>query len=154
MKTKVLCVCLGNICRSPLAQGILQAKALAAGLELEVDSAATSGWHAGDAPDARAIVAARLNGYCIEKQVARRLSVNDYANFDLIIAMDEMNRQDIEAIRPEGSTVPVVLMSSFGSQGAPEEIPDPYYTGQFNPVIALLESCADGLVDQLLAERQ
>ena len=139
--------CLGNICRSPLAEGIVRLKAQNAGLELELDSAGTGGWHVGDPADARAVVAARLKGYNIENQISRQIGVGDFA-------MDETNRQDIEALRPSGSTVPVVLMSSFAREQVSVEVPDPYYTGKFEPVIAMLETCADALVSQLLAARQ
>ena len=154
MTKRLLFACLGNICRSPLAEGIVRAKAQDAGLELEIDSAGTSGFHAGNPPDARAIVAARIKGYDIEGQTSRMFIAGDFAAFDLIVAMDETNRQDIEALRPSGSTVPVVLMSSFASGAVPIEVSDPYYTGKFEPVIAVLETCADALVSQLLAERQ
>ncbi|WP_394196115.1 low molecular weight protein-tyrosine-phosphatase [Litoreibacter albidus] len=154
MKKSVLFVCLGNICRSPLAEGIFKAKSKDAGLDVIVDSAATGGWHIGEPPDARAIVAARLRGYSIEGQVARRVSVVDFETSDLIVAMDETNRQDIEALRPPGSTTPVVLLSSFGPPDGPSEVPDPYYTGKFDPVISMVEGCADALVSQLLTERQ
>ena len=154
MKQRVLFACLGNICRSPLAEGIVRAKAQGAGLELEIDSAGTGGWHIGQPPDARAIVAARLKGYNIEGQISRRIGANDFEAFDLIIAMDETNRQDIEALRPSGSVVPVVLMSSFAPDAVSAEVPDPYYTGKFEPVISQLEKSADALVSQLLAARQ
>ncbi|RLJ60471.1 protein-tyrosine phosphatase [Litoreibacter meonggei] len=154
MSNRLLFACLGNICRSPLAEGIVRAKAQSAGLELEIDSAGTGGWHIGDPPDGRAIVAARLKGYDIENQISRRIGPIDFDAFDLIVAMDETNRQDIEALRPSGSVVPVVLMSSFASGDVPVEVPDPYYTGKFEPVIAMLETCADALVAQLLTARQ
>jgi protein-tyrosine phosphatase len=137
-----------------LAEGIVRAKALGAGLELEIDSAGPGGWHIGQPPDARAIVAARLKGYNIEGQISRRLGASDFEVFDLIIAMDETNRQDIEALRPSGSLVPVVLMSSFAPDAVSAEVPDPYYTGKFEPVISQLEKSADALVSQLLAARQ
>ncbi|SHF05654.1 protein-tyrosine phosphatase [Litoreibacter ascidiaceicola] len=154
MTNKILFACLGNICRSPLAEGIVRLKAQNAGLELELDSAGTGGWHVGDPADARAVVAARLKGYNIENQISRKIGAGDFDAFDLIVAMDETNRQDIEALRPSGSTVPVVLMSSFAREQVSVEVPDPYYTGKFEPVIAMLETCADALVSQLLAARQ
>ncbi|TDT75095.1 protein-tyrosine phosphatase [Litoreibacter halocynthiae] len=154
MTRRILFACLGNICRSPLAEGIVRSKAQDAGIELELDSAGTGGWHVGDPADARAVVAARLKGYNIENQISRQIGVGDFDAFDLIVAMDETNRQDIEALRPSGSTVPVVLMSSFAPKQVSVEVPDPYYTGKFEPVIAMLETCADALVSQLLAARQ
>ncbi|SFR56238.1 low molecular weight protein-tyrosine-phosphatase [Litoreibacter janthinus] len=149
MINKILFACLGNICRSPLAEGIVRAKLQNAGLELEVDSAGTSAWHRGNPPDARAIVAARVKGYSIEDQISRVITAKDFQAFDLIVAMDETNRQNIEDLRPEGATVPVVLMSSFAPDDVSAEVPDPYYTGKFDPVIAQLEICADALISQL-----
>ncbi|WP_040816981.1 low molecular weight protein-tyrosine-phosphatase [Litoreibacter arenae] len=154
MNKKLLFACSGNICRSPLAEGILEVKARSAGLSLDIDSAGTDTWHVGKPPDGRAIVAARLKGYNIENQIARAFREKDFAKFDLLIAMDEANRLQMEALRPQGSTVPVVLMSSFAPDAGPTEVPDPYFTGKFEPVIAQLEKCIDALVAQLLTERQ
>lgn len=154
MKKRLLFACKGNICRSPLAEGIVRAKAEDAGLDLTLASAGTGGWHVGNPPDARAIVAARLQGYSIENQIARRVAPTDFVNNDMIIAMDEITRVEIEDMRPEGANVPVVLMSSFAADVVRADVPDPYYTGKFVPVIAQLETCADALVAQLLMERQ
>ncbi len=137
-----------------MAEGILRAKAQDAGLELEIDSAATAGWHVGNPPDARAVVASRIKGYNIEDQMSRRFRSDDFETFDYIIAMDEAIRRDIEAKRPAGKSVPIVLMSSFGPDAEDVDVPDPYYTGKFMPVIALLEGYVDGLVAQLLTDRQ
>lgn len=134
----------------------MRAKAQSAGLDIVVDSAGTGGWHQGDPPDARAIVAARVQGqgYDISAHIARKVSSLDFVAFDLVVVMDEANRLDLLAMRPKGGNVPIVLVSSFGLPDGPREVSDPYYTGKFDPVIKLLETCLDGLIAQLLAERQ
>lgn len=154
MTKRILFACLGNICRSPLAEGILRSKAQAAGLDIVVDSAGTGGWHVGDPPDARAVVAARISGYDIAGQIARSATPEDFDKFDLIAVMDDSNLRDMERLRRNGSATPVVKVTDYAPDSGAQEVPDPYYTGKFMPVIKLLECCADGIVAQLLAERQ
>jgi len=149
----ILVVCMGNICRSPLAEGILHKKLDAAGLDISVDSAGTGSWHVGDAPDARAVVAARLKGYDITGIRARALQRDDFATFDLILAMDQENIRDLENLRPAGNATPVRLITEFGADDRPQEVTDPYYTGKFNHVIETLEASIEGLIDQLRARQ-
>lgn len=154
MTKKVLVVCLGNICRSPLAQAIFQVKADAAGLDMKIDSAGTGAWHLGDPPDARAIVAGRLKGYDLTQMRARQIIDADFRQFDLILTVDHSVTRDVEALRPLGAEGPVHLITQYASGDVPDEVPDPYYTGKFNFVIDLMEQCADGLLDQLRNARQ
>src|SRR5688500_3441085 len=92
---KILMVCLGNICRSPMAEGIIQHKLNERGLKATIDSAGTGGWHAGESPDPRAIQTMRQHGIDISKLGARQFKKNDLSHFDLILAMDETNNMDI-----------------------------------------------------------
>lgn len=100
----VLFVCLGNICRSPLAEGALRAAAVRAGLDLTVDSAGTGGWHAGDPPDRRAQAAARRHGTDISGLRARQVRPEDFRKFDHVFALDRQNLQDLQAIAPADAT--------------------------------------------------
>lgn len=149
MIKRVLFVCNNNVCCSPLAEGILRLRAKQAGLDLIVDSAAASGWHSGEAPDARAIVAAREHGFDISEQLARLLRANDFETAQLIIAMDAECLEYVESLRPEGAEVEITLMRRLASVPSEEDVPDPYYTGQFDPVIAVLEDCMPGLIAYL-----
>src|SRR5690606_36084837 len=97
---KILMVCLGNICRSPLAQGILEANVKRQRMDWTVDSAGTSGWHAGEKPDNRAIDMARKNGINISNQRSRMLTSEDFYQFDFILAMDQKNYNDILQVCP------------------------------------------------------
>ncbi len=147
MIESILFVCLGNICRSPLAEGLCQTAAASAGITLTIDSAGTSGWHTGDPPDPRCIVAAREHGFDISDQRSRVIRSEDFEAFDLILCMDEQNLEDVERRRPAGSTTPVRLLTEFRTDCSPRDVPDPYYTSQFNPVIKIIEDCMPGLLD-------
>lgn len=127
-KASVLMVCLGNICRSPLAEAALRAAAEREGVDIEVDSAGTGDWHIGRAPDPRAqAVAQRLGGLDISQLKARQVSANDFYRFDHIIAMDEANLRDLQAIRPKDPTARLSLMLDHlpGREG--QSVADPYY---------------------------
>jgi len=144
---KVLFVCLGNICRSPLAEGVLRHRAGALGEKgrgILVDSAGTSGWHLGEAPDARAQDAARRRGFDISALRSRQLRPDDFETFDHILVMDRQNLIDAEAVRPEkaGALLRLLLKE--------REVPDPYWGGDshFDSVIDLIE---EGIAE-LLAE--
>ncbi|MDN5288577.1 MAG: low molecular weight phosphotyrosine protein phosphatase [Mucilaginibacter sp.] len=137
-------VCLGNICRSPLAEGIMQHQAAANGLNWEVDSAGTGNWHVGEGPDRRSTRAARSHGIDISKQVCRQFKVSDFDHFDHIFVMDKNNLSDVLSLaRNEHDTQKVKLL--LGDK----VVPDPYYDdNQFEPVFELIEGgCKDIIRD-------
>lgn len=148
---RVLIVCLGNICRSPLAEGIVRRRAEEAGLSISVDSAGTGSWHVGDAPDARAIVAGREHGIEISALRARKFTAHDFTNFDLILTADREVLANVMRLERGASRAQVDMLTKFASKEAliNSDIPDPYYTGHFDPVIALIEDCTKGLLDYL-----
>ena len=128
---RVLMVCLGNICRSPAAEGVMRARAP----DLELDSAGTSGWHIGDPPYGPMQTAAAARGYDLSGFRARQFTVADFDSFDLIIAMDAQNQADIERLRPAGNATPVLMMAS-------RDVPDPYYTRDFDGCLDMIEDAA------------
>ncbi|WP_188476081.1 low molecular weight protein-tyrosine-phosphatase [Primorskyibacter flagellatus] len=138
---RILFVCLGNICRSPAAEGVMRALAPA----LELDSCGTGGWHVGEAPYAPMQEAARARGYDLSRLRARQVSADDFARFDLILCMDGQNLRDVEAMRPKGAEVPVRLFTDFVETGE-TAVPDPYYTRDFDGALDLIERCARGLI--------
>ena len=146
----ILFVCLGNICRSPAAEGVFRAKAAAAGLEVVCDSAGTGPWHAGKKPDARMIAAARARGYNLSAQRARQVDDGDYYVYDLILAMDERNLADLTQRAPRDGTAKIAPLLSYGVGG---EVPDPYHGGRqgFETVLDLIENACDGLIRTLKA---
>lgn len=148
MARRILFVCLGNICRSPAAEAVLRHKAGRAGRRLEIASAGTGDWHAGDPPHPPMVRAARARGYDLSRQRARQISPGDFDRFDLILVADDANLRDVEAIRPPGNATPVELFAPYAG-GAETAIPDPYYTGDFDGALDLVERAADGLLDQL-----
>lgn len=149
----VLFVCMGNICRSPTAEGVFR-KLLAERapqLKLRVDSAGTHDYHIGQAPDARAIAAARARGVDISAHRGRQVSRNDFENFDYILAMDRDNLAGLRAIRPHASRAELSLLLAFATNSPMEEVPDPYFGGPqgFEQVLDLIEQGAVGLLDRI-----
>ncbi|MGI3168630.1 low molecular weight protein-tyrosine-phosphatase [Pseudooceanicola sp. C21-150M6] len=139
---RILFVCLGNICRSPAAEGVV--RALAPGLEL--DSCGTGGWHVGEAPYGPMQAAAQARGYDLSRLRARQFSVSDFSLFDLILCMDGQNLADVEVLRPEGAHVPVRLFTDYAPEAGADAVPDPYYTRDFDGALDLIEVCARGLL--------
>ena len=147
--TRVLFVCLGNICRSPSAEAVVRDLAKARGVRLSVDSAGTGDWHVGKAPYGPMIAAAARRGYDLSGLKARQVRAADFAAFHLIVAMDRQNRADLEALRPAGNATPVRLMLDHLPDPGPQDVPDPYYTRDFDAALDLIEAAAEGLLGQL-----
>lgn len=149
----VLLVCMGNICRSPTAEGVLREKLDAAGLkdQVRLDSAGTHDYHVGKAPDRRAQAAAQNRGYDLSSLRARQVSARDFSEFDLILAMDQDNYQSLMQACPDSHRHKVRLFLSFSSQYANQEVPDPYYGGSqgFDQVLDMVEDAAEGLIASL-----
>ena len=155
--TRLLVVCLGNICRSPLAEGALRARIAASPLagRVEVDSAGTGGWHAGDAPDPRAIACAQGHGVDISQQRARQLRAADFTDFDWLLCADGQNLRDVLRIAPAASRPRVALLMEWAGVEAGAAIPDPYTGGprEFEQVWRLVDSAAQAVVARLCAGR-
>jgi protein-tyrosine phosphatase len=147
--TRILFVCLGNICRSPTAEGVMRRLVREAGLEgeVEIDSAGTGGWHVGAPPDARATEAARRRGTMLSGAARRFDPARDFDRFDLIVAMDAENRRDLIALAPDDEARAKVRMFRAGDR----EVPDPYYGGDdgFEHVLDIAEEAAASLIDEL-----
>ena len=149
---EVLFVCLGNICRSPTAEGVLRHKLREAGLagQVEVASAGTGDWHVGNPPDQRSQRAARVRGYDLSAQRAQQVVAPDFNHYDLILAMDLSNLRDLKALQPaHGNAELDLFLRRF--DGVKDEVPDPYYDGEdgFEEVLDLVESACDLLVIEL-----
>lgn len=123
----ILFVCLGNICRSPLAEAALRAEAGRAGIEVMVDSAGTGNWHAGDAPDRRAQATARRHGSDISSYKARQVTRADFTRFSHIFALDAENLTDLQALAPADATAELGLLLDLLPGRAGEDVIDPYY---------------------------
>lgn len=150
----ILFVCLGNICRSPTAEGVMRRFVAEAGLDhrLTVDSAGLGGWHAGDPPDTRAVAAAWERGYDISGQRARKISGGDFSAFDLILGMDRLNVAELQRLRPSRATagVDLFLQAALGER---RDVPDPYYGNRqdFAAVVDACERAAAALVERIAA---
>ena len=152
--TSVLFVCLGNICRSPLAEGALRQAAERRGVELVIDSAGTGGWHAGEPPDARAISTARTKGVDISGQRARQVTLEDFNRFDLIVALDRSNLRDLRALEPEGTTARLSLLLDHVPGREGQSVADPWYGGVEDFAITWIEvsAGAEGLLDWIAVD--
>lgn len=145
---KLLFVCLGNICRSPLAEGIMKHKIAEQGLDWEVDSAGTGGWHAGDLPDSRSIQVAKKHGVDLTYQRARKLRSIDYEAFDRIYVMDSMNYQDVKRLANEDEYHKIELIMNEVEPHRNINVPDPYY-GEgdgFEHVFQMLDRACDAII--------
>lgn len=151
---KILMVCLGNICRSPMADGLLRQKVEKCGLNVEVDSAGTSGYHIGEAPDQRMRATAKSFGVNIDSLRARQFESADFDRFDLIYAMDESNRENILKLarnESDRSKVRMILNEIYPGENMP--VPDPYFGGSegFTHVYDLLDRATDKIIADLQA---
>ncbi len=150
MKTKILMVCLGNICRSPLAEGILKSKVNSE--YVLVESAGTGGWHAGEQPDPRSMAIARQYGLDISDQRARKFSTYDFERYDLIFVMDNSNYRDVVRLansHSEKEKVQLILDEIFPGENV--DVPDPYYGGDqgFENVFKMLDEACENIVRRL-----
>ena len=127
MSQSVLFVCLGNICRSPLAEAALKAEADRLGLDVEVDSAGTGDWHLGYPPDPRAVAVAQRNGIDISHLRARQVAAKDFERFDHVVALDEQNLANLQAMRPGGARAELSLLLDHVPGRAGEPVADPYH---------------------------
>lgn len=145
---------MGNICRSPTAEGVFRRLAAerAPGVEIEVDSAGTHDYHVGDPPDPRSIAAAARRGVDLRPLRARSVRDEDFERFDLIIAMDRLNRETLLERSPAPFRERIRLFMEFAGDQDVEDVPDPYYGGApgFERVLDLAEEAAAGLLDEVL----
>jgi len=148
----ILFVCLGNICRSPTADGVFTQRVKEAGLwaKVQVDSAGTSAWHSGNPPDKRSQQAAKARGYDLSKLRARQVETSDFYDFDLILAMDDSNLRDLQALCPNNATAEIDLFLRR-YQISPFEVPDPYQGGAagFEQVLDLIEAASRALLAEV-----
>lgn len=151
--TRVLFVCLGNICRSPTAHGVFQSLLRARGLEreIEVDSCGTGDWHIGHAPDKRASAEALGRGYDLSDLRARQVQLSDFEDFDYILAMDRQNLADLQAMCPADFSGHLGLFLPFDPAASVDEVPDPYYGGDegFTRVLDMVEAASEGLLREI-----
>ncbi|MDR7298454.1 protein-tyrosine phosphatase [Pelomonas aquatica] len=153
MTRRILFFCMGNICRSPTAEGVMRAKLAAAGLDVEVDSAGTHGYHIGAPPDDRSQAHAALRGYDLSALRARKLLAEDFSRFDLVLAMDADNLAHAERLCPPAQRHRLKLLMDYAPHAGNPHVPDPYYGGAagFDAVLDLVEAACDGLIAAMRA---
>ncbi|EOV3437454.1 low molecular weight protein-tyrosine-phosphatase [Vibrio parahaemolyticus] len=147
---RILVVCMGNICRSPTGEAVLRAKAEELGVDVDIDSAGTIGYHTGNTPDSRAMAAGKQRGYSFKGMRARQVSVQDFEDFDLVLAADKANLADLLDICPAEHRHKLSLFLSH-SNSSYDEIPDPYYGGDdgFELVLDLIEEASVAVLQKL-----
>lgn len=153
----ILFVCMGNICRSPTAQGVFESLLTESELaeRVYVDSAGTHAYHVGEQPDPRATQAAAKRGIDLSRQRARRVQASDFTRFDYVLAMDSSNLDDLLSICPGEHQQKVRLFLEFTDRSGPRDVPDPYYGGGqgFERVLDLVEEGAQGLLEDIRRNR-
>lgn len=149
MKTRVLMVCLGNICRSPLAEGILKSKI--ASRDIIVDSAGTASYHIGKSPDSRSIAVAKKYGIDISKQVCRKFSIHDFDSFDVIYAMDKDNYNNLIEVSKSAEQANKIRLLLSEIDGSEKDVPDPYYGNEeeFERVFQMIDDACEQLIKRL-----
>ena len=153
MKSSVLFVCLGNICRSPLAEAAFRREAERLGLEVEIDSAGTGDWHIGYPPDPRAAAVAARNGIDISQRRARQVTPDDFRRFDHIVALDSKNLSDLERLRPADGKARLSLLLDHVEGREGEAVADPYYgeDSHFDAAWSDAAAGAEGLARRIAA---
>ncbi|MBU3657033.1 MAG: low molecular weight phosphotyrosine protein phosphatase [Rhodocyclaceae bacterium] len=155
--TRVLFVCMGNICRSPTAEAVFRRLVSQRGMlsELEIDSAGTHGYHVGESPDSRTQRAAAERKYDLSQLVARKVAPEDLEYFDIVLAMDRSNLDSLRKLCPANRLSRLKLFMSYARQFDDDEVPDPYYglAHDFDLVLDMIEDAAEGLLDSIIQER-
>jgi protein-tyrosine phosphatase len=155
-RKSILFVCMGNICRSPTAEGVMRKLLQDAGLadQIALDSAGTHAWHINEPPDPRSQQAAAARDILMSDLRARAVESSDFRDFDYILAMDRDNLEALERIRPPNASAQVELMLTYATHASGDEVPDPYYGGSagFEKVLDLLQDAGQGLLQSLQQE--
>ena len=150
---RILFVCMGNICRSPTAEGVFASLVARAGLSEHIltDSAGTHGYHVGSPPDVRAQRSAARRGYDLSGIRSRRISHDDYRRFNYVLAMDRSNLQDLHDLSPPGERARIELLMDYAPEYPAREVPDPYYGGAdgFEVVLDMVEAAGQGLLEAI-----
>jgi protein-tyrosine phosphatase len=153
---RVLFICLGNICRSPMAEGVFRRVVEAEGLadRFEIDSAGLGDWHIGQEPDARAQAAAKSRGIDISGQCARQVALDDFARFDLLLVMDRSNYAELKRRAPANQRGKIQHFLDFAPHAGTKDVPDPFFGGAegFDHALDLIEAAANGLLASLVGE--
>lgn len=142
---RILFVCLGNICRSPTAEAVLRSMAP----DLVIDSAGTGAWHVGHPPHGPAVRAAARRGHDLSGLRARQVTADDFDRFDMIVTMDRDNLRTVDALRPAGCTTPVLRLLDMVPGAGVSDVPDPYYTGDFDGALDLITAGCRALLRRL-----
>lgn len=157
VKIKVLFVCLGNICRSPLAEGIFRQRIKERGIEdhFVADSSGTAAYHIGEKPDERSLANAEKNGV-IYTHRGRQVKRDDFHQFDYVFAMDNANHRDLQHLMPKEPKAKLMMMRDFDQEATGSNVPDPYYGGEdgFQKVFEILDDSVNNLIDHLLEEHK